>query len=520
MRGKRGQVMVLGCLMMLVLSLSLMMSFSVANAVHERIRIQSHADAMAFSMAVVEARTMNYIAYSNRALAATFVSMTTVHAYGVIASSSVTLMRAVHRAILIGIPFHLAVCVASFGSAPCCEHTAILTARAIQYLSVIRDYEDKVRGLEAAFNSTVKNFALMADVIHASQQTMVGATGTIISSGTARGFDKMGQENAPCASQGIPGGVGVLNMRNFACAMEGSVLDALAINCASRSELKERRRIMSNVVNASRPKFLSSSQNTPPFIGLQSVAFGPLIFNQTQFMPDLLQDIPAPEVLLMGFNYQLNAWLTDDACQNAKNDSRGDSSCARAGAGTTFIYVPFSSCFIPGIFAAFNAVIASNKDGNDHEPGSAHEGQHQEYKGLFANDSQGVSCLMSGNCFINHRLDKKEKNWGQPAVYTYITQSLRDETTSDNNCNQHRHAWEINDQKTVTVNHGKRPQGRLRLVPGRDGVAISKAMVYFHRVDDWRFPPNLFDPYWRAKLHPFDGETERLKVLGAGGYSF
>ena len=39
------------------------------------------------------------------------------------------------------------------------------------------------------------------------------------------------------------------------------------------------------------------------------------------------------------------------------------------------------------------------------------------------------------------------------------------------------------------------------------GWAMSKAMAYYHlpRYDDngWKEHPNLFNPYWKAKLHPF-----------------
>jgi hypothetical protein len=35
-------------------------------------------------------------------------------------------------------------------------------------------------------------------------------------------------------------------------------------------------------------------------------------------------------------------------------------------------------------------------------------------------------------------------------------------------------------------------------------AAVAKALVYYHRPEEWREPPNLWNPYWRAKLHPLD----------------
>jgi len=31
---------------------------------------------------------------------------------------------------------------------------------------------------------------------------------------------------------------------------------------------------------------------------------------------------------------------------------------------------------------------------------------------------------------------------------------------------------------------------------------MSAAMAYYHRPGDWREPPNLFNPFWGAKLMP------------------
>jgi hypothetical protein len=80
-RRTTGQVMVLGCVTLLTMALMLMLSFNLTNAIHEKIRLQSHSDAMAYSIAVVEARSFNYFAYTNRAEAAAYVTMCTLHAY-------------------------------------------------------------------------------------------------------------------------------------------------------------------------------------------------------------------------------------------------------------------------------------------------------------------------------------------------------------------------------------------------------------------------------------------------------
>ncbi len=52
------------------------------------------------------------------------------------------------------------------------------------------------------------------------------------------------------------------------------------------------------------------------------------------------------------------------------------------------------------------------------------------------------------------------------------------------------------------------------------GVAVAKGKVYYHQLGKWEQPPNLFDPFWRAKLHPFAGREELNKALNAAGDSF
>jgi hypothetical protein len=62
---------------------------------------------------------------------------------------------------------------------------------------------------------------------------------------------------------------------------------------------------------------------------------------------------------------------------------------------------------------------------------------------------------------------------------------------------------------------------------GGKGYAVAKAKVYFHQLGSWTAPPNLFDPFWRAKLHFFSkseltdavkqaGDSDGASMLGDG----
>src|SRR5688500_12000722 len=103
-----------------------------------------------------------------------------------------------------------------------------------------------------------------------------------------------------------------------------------------------------------------------------------------------------------------------------------------------------------------------------------------------------------------------DEDFGQPKVYSYVTQQLRQGTVD-------RAPWQLNEDAELSWDDGDGEDGKLTLAPG-DGAGLSKALVYYHRLGDWQEQPNMFAPYWRAKLHPFN-QQEMALVLAAAGNS-
>ena len=65
---------------------------------------------------------------------------------------------------------------------------------------------------------------------------------------------------------------------------------------------------------------------------------------------------------------------------------------------------------------------------------------------------------------------------------------------------------------------------------GMGAYAVAKGKTYFHQLgqNGWEVPPNMFDPFWRAKLQPFikdelkdvlmkAGDTQGVQVVSGGG---
>lgn len=73
-RDEAGQALVLGALVLLVLALSVMVTAQLGHGISERIRVQDAADNAAYSAAVVVARSLNFISWVNRTIAAQYVA--------------------------------------------------------------------------------------------------------------------------------------------------------------------------------------------------------------------------------------------------------------------------------------------------------------------------------------------------------------------------------------------------------------------------------------------------------------
>lgn len=73
-RPRRGQALVLACIMILILALAALATVNLGHHVVERVRLQNTADAAAYSMATLEARAFNFYAFSNRTQVSHYVS--------------------------------------------------------------------------------------------------------------------------------------------------------------------------------------------------------------------------------------------------------------------------------------------------------------------------------------------------------------------------------------------------------------------------------------------------------------
>src|SRR6266852_5171739 len=80
-RDEEGQVLVLGAIFGLVLMLCVLSTVNLGRAVYAKVQLQTAADAAAYSQAAVEARVLNFTAYTNRAMVVHYASIMAAAAY-------------------------------------------------------------------------------------------------------------------------------------------------------------------------------------------------------------------------------------------------------------------------------------------------------------------------------------------------------------------------------------------------------------------------------------------------------
>ena len=463
----RGQVLPLACVVLLVCAVMMMASFSVANAVHERTRIQAAADAHAFTVATLEARGFNTMAFMNRAIAGAIVAEMGIHAWRALARHDVNMYRAGFFAFLVIMAMEFGQC--SIYQPQHCVHGFQALRIAFKYNREYNSKKSALEGQDSKWKEAVKGYNDMIKKINGDQKTILDRVKDEIGMTSLTLMD-MQKKTAPQAA--IANAIHDYNKKGFACALEGSNFDS---DCESPGSWKsvgqlksasQRGEIMESAAMAARTKWevgtmLERSASDTGYRG--SIPFGIPVYN-----PSKMMDIQSEGMyMIIGLSNSTNA---------ASNK-------VSAKSGAAFGIATWKDGVGPLIVA----------EGSMNSPA--------EY--------QGVPCDGNGGCFINFRLASEggETDWGQPATYGAITQDLRKMRNGADR------PWELGGTGEVKMPNG---EGKWKYVPTGQGYAVAKGKAYFHQLDKWAAPPNLFDPFWRAKLHPFvrDELKEVLQKVG------
>ena len=473
----RGQVLPLACVVLLTCAVMMMASFSVANAVHERTRIQAAADAHAFSVATLQARGFNTMAFMNRAIAGAIVAEMGIHAWRSLARHNVNMYQA-------GMIGFFVVAATEFAQCPKfnlqhCVHGFQALRIAFKYMKEYKNKKNALESKDQQWKDAVKAYSELIKKINGDQKKILDKVKGEIGS-TSITLNQMLNQTAPKASLSMA--VADYNVKGFACALEGSNFDDKCEapswkSVGTVSSASDRTKVMESAAMAARTKWESGTifERSASDTGYKgSIPIGIPVYN-----PSKMMDIQSEGTYMF-------VGLPNKA--SVSNNKISSSS------GMGFGLVQWKDGVGPLIVMSGSPPSSS------------------EY--------EGVPCDGSGGCFINFRLATQggETDYGQPATYGGVTQDLRKMRV------RNEQPWEINGTGEVQMPNG---EGKFKYVPAGQGYGVAKGKTYFHQLDSWAAPPNLFDPFWRAKLHPFVrdelkeilqkvGDSNGAQIIGAG----
>lgn len=493
-RAPRGQALVLAALSLLLLGLMVALSFGISHALRGKTRLQQHSDAQAYSMAIVEARSLNYFAVSNRAIASSYVAMNSLHAY--MAASTVTssmLSQGKDNFVAIAV-IELVLCLPCPWTGSACKHckdAAEAYKISKKFDKKRKEFDKEIKNVDKRFDDAVRALDLMVDAIHASQQQVFAQTTALLSNGTASNMSKLKEANAKEASN-LNSAVGGLNAGEFSCAIDG--MPCVLPGKPGNSARTARAKVMTEVANASRPEWPATRGR------------GVMTYLHPQFMKDLMNGIQGSGISFVTGH--------DGTAKTIQNASKGDVESGQTSNNEGRVsgadeHGRLTSQWRHGIWTGtYEASVFSGKSANGHNPSSAHmSGRHDKFEGVYTKDL--MMCAAGGNCFMKFRADPDPtRDFGQPHVYSYVTMKMRVGDVK-------KAPWELNSNSEVKFTHGEYGTGKIKMAPD-EGAAISNALVYYHRLGDWQEQPNMFNPFWRAKLHPFTSNQAAAVLTAAG----
>jgi hypothetical protein len=529
--GESGQALLLGVVALLALSIGMYTSYNLSRSVYEKIKLQNAADSAAYSVATLEARTFNFIAFANRAQVAHYVQMleaqsllssaTFVEGYtgwgGEMSHSMGENLKNTYRIL----------CIATLG-AGCAPFQWIDTmgdtlkslgqALHQSYQGTLRPAVDSMDAFVPRYLSlmTSKNQALFAAslMFAVATSTQVTQGGADIALRTDPGARTTGTLTA------------LLNTYNAALYL--GAFDFASFNPNASGQANTQARVlMSELVNATRAggaksDFLISRK---PFEWLQEFASS-MSGSGTNGASKVAEKVAPLLEMLAGPNFVGTSKLVSE---------RGGQPAALADTG--------SHQFNGSDLAAGAALVAKDQarafgwDPFASVISGRQEGQHCRYEATTSHWGKWfrLPSILEGDrfkCDSDHgrkhlwndllnisggglqpylkfspepSLLASAQSFNQPDVWVWLNKPaesmslLGDVSDLKFSMSRPQEQWSFD---------GDFDSGQTLLPAGMN--ALARAQVYYHRPGAWREPPNFFNPYWGARLAPKSQGIDRL----------
>lgn len=568
-KSQSGQVIVLSAVSLLVVALMVFLSLNVNRAVHEKIRLQNFSDAEAFAQAVNEARALNYMAYSNRAIAATMVGMAATHVYEAMATQLVDLdfsgatiqfeISAIEFAKSIGywgIP-----CIKIADGPMHCVHSgqAAVNGAMLMIRWLSRHWANKVQKLDPDFHNAAATYEDHRKAIGLTQLQMTGQLIAMLGTGAGDsvklvnlGPAKKGKVNVKI---GANSGMNILGYtRQF---------DTFSSNS---SQQKEARKQMQNFANSSRGVGIARHFGIIGVVqanAMSNIVLQPAMDKEKNSTPGGFTSRSGGKWSMLAVfqsPFMGGAGITDSELGGITG-GLGFTDVSTTGLGE---YVAaYQTCMVTGTWAGWNpfsdtlggvaplpmlsiAGPGRIKTGKKEQGGgnythdvnfgieiggSPHKGSTQHSNKYKVGTAPGSGATGGSSGWADYKFTDQVNSGGTtarkdidsklPTILVAVDYSdVKDLQSNDSNYQNSgswKAPWNLNfnnfhtaDGDPTRTNFKMARSGDAKLKP----EAFSKAKVYYHHFGNWKEQPNLFNPFWRAKMeHP--SATDILLMTGS-----
>ncbi|MBW2702200.1 MAG: hypothetical protein JRF33_15385 [Deltaproteobacteria bacterium] len=493
---ERGQTIVLGALGVLVVALMMFITLNVGNSIFEKIRIQQVADSAAFSTATQEARAFNFYAYTNRANIANLVAAMSAHSSMTMANSVPGMFYAARDNF-----YNFAIREFAFCALCCwpyCFSNCIHCIHGIKDLDAAWNLEDRGDELNDMVEDIDEQLTSLIDLIDIHMMS-IAAGQSIMAAGMI--LQLQGND--------IPTKIQEKFARNAELGSASPYASlAFYLKAHLHDEVKEiTKYLASEIANGSRHNEPLISLFGNDFLTDRDIVTQALWTFPLTLVPDLLyENTDNVDGLSVPFSHDGEAYT----------EPGGDSSFTVNSDDKGMVISSAFQCWISMIpwISSYEYNLTTDKDGGDHSG-----------KGFSCDEDHKLSCLdgaINHYCFMPFHADHEAIDFNQPHVYVTISQDL----SINGDAEAAEMPWELNASGSVDVSAvWEGPPAKVQIANQlNDGVAISKALVYYHfpsvasNGDGWKEHPNFFNPYWKAKLQPFRA-SEAALVLTSEGYT-
>lgn len=549
LRRQRGQALPLGALGLLIMSLAIIATMNLGQAVHEKIKLQNSADAAAYSLAAMEARAFNFIALTNRVQIVHYNSAMALQSYlsyagfclGMIGTIK-DLLQDLYMGVQMGTRLPYPLNVPYVGMLPI--YLAIAYAARMTFYAIKFAYKGihmtLVPAIEAlgAFNKASIWQMQFIRALQINAHLITGMQDFVLANDPTMTYSSKNQLYTIVLN-------GVLNSLEFRSAFDRGAglnpfwLDSIILGARDLRQYKDRgnnevkaaQSIMTEIANASRShkniydrRHGRNAVTAYPFAMVRGRKRG-----QTKLISK--DDNPKPEPGIEEMHKGKSNYLAGDTL--ASDDY------LQSGFGAAASIPPIAWVYLwsPGVMRMGDGIVA-DKNGGKH-----YKYEHKGAGGGAPGGNSALDIIMPGAHSVSNTFTKNgdsDHKW--PGMAPYFKFSPSSERNSDFNqpstwifLNKHHSAFQSGSgsgsrpwhYKFTWDNHGSYNDGRDKdgkkvgggkyegavsldttiggernhfLLEGLN--AISRGMVYYHRPGVWDEPPNFFNPFWRARLAP------------------